>query len=99
MSKLLTRIFMGKLDPDKDRSKIGQRSGILGIVCNLLLFAGKLLAGILAGSMSIIADVEREELAYGRLVVQGGEADVLTEVLGDGHFIIRLSVFGREHDA
>ena len=44
-------------------------------------------------------EVEREKLAYGRLVVQGGEADVLAEVLGDGHFIIWLSVFGREHDA
>ena len=44
-------------------------------------------------------NVEREELAQGRLVVQGGETDVLPEILGDGHFIIGLSVFGREHQA
>ena len=37
--------------------------------------------------------VEHEELAQGRLVVQGGEADVLSEILGQGHFIVRLSVF------
>ena len=42
-------------------------------------------------------EVEREELAYGRLVVQGGEADVLAEVLSDGHFIIGLPVFRGEH--
>ena len=56
MTKLLMAIFMRKLDPEKDRSRIGQRSGILGIVCNVLLFAAKLTAGILAGSVSIMAD-------------------------------------------
>ena len=45
-----------KLDPQKDRAKIGKRSGIVGIVCNLLLFAGKFLAGTLAGSVSVTAD-------------------------------------------
>ena len=43
--------------------------------------------------------VERDILSNGWLVMQGREADVLAEILGDGHFIIRLSVFGREHDA
>ncbi|MBE6958043.1 MAG: cation transporter [Ruminococcaceae bacterium] len=49
-------LLMKKLDPEKDRAKAGKRSGILGIVCNILLFAGKLLAGLLAGSVSIMAD-------------------------------------------
>ena len=44
-------------------------------------------------------EIEGEELAHGRLVVQGGETDVLAEIPGDGHFIIRLSIFGREHQA
>ena len=56
MTKLLLRIFTKNLDPEKDRAKAGKRSGILGIVCNVLLFAGKLLAGLLAGSVSIMAD-------------------------------------------
>ena len=40
----------------KDRAKLGKRSGIVGIVCNLFLFAGKFLAGTLSGSVSITAD-------------------------------------------
>ena len=38
------------------RAKTGSLSGLVGIGCNLLLFAGKLLAGLLTGSVSITAD-------------------------------------------
>lgn len=38
------------------RAKIGRLSGIVGILCNLLLFAGKITIGTLAGSVSITAD-------------------------------------------
>ena len=38
------------------RSAIGKLSGIVGIVCNLLLCAGKLLIGLLSGAVSIVAD-------------------------------------------
>lgn len=38
------------------RTKIGRNAGIVGITVNLLLFAVKLTAGILSGSVSIIAD-------------------------------------------
>ena len=31
-------------------------SGITGIVCNLLLFAGKLIMGLLSGALSVVAD-------------------------------------------
>lgn len=34
----------------------GRMAGVVGIVCNLLLFLGKLLAGTLSGSVSITAD-------------------------------------------
>lgn len=44
-------------------------------------------------------EVECEKLAYGWLVVRGGETNVLAEILGERHLIIRLSVFGREHHA
>ena len=56
MKKIILSLFMKNLDPEKDRAKVGKRSGALGIGCNILLFAGKLLAGLLAGSVSIMAD-------------------------------------------
>ena len=39
-----------------DRAKIGKNAGIVGIAVNLVLFAVKLIAGLLSGSVSIIAD-------------------------------------------
>lgn len=38
------------------RSKYGVLSGIVGIIINIILFCGKLFAGILSGAISIIAD-------------------------------------------
>lgn len=40
----------------ENRTKAGRNAGIVGIGVNLVLFAIKLLAGILSGSVSIIAD-------------------------------------------
>ena len=40
----------------KVRSAYGILAGIVGILCNLLLFAGKLVVGTLSGSVSITAD-------------------------------------------
>ena len=39
-----------------DRAKVGKNAGLVGIGVNLLLFVGKLIAGLLSGSVSIIAD-------------------------------------------
>ena len=39
-----------------DRIRIGKTASILGILLNLILFAGKLLAGWLSGTISIVAD-------------------------------------------
>lgn len=52
MTKLLLRCFV----KDGDRAKIGKLSGIVGIICNLLLAAAKLAAGIFSGSVAITAD-------------------------------------------
>ncbi len=38
------------------RAKIGRLSGIIGLICNLLLFVGKLIIGIVSCSVSITAD-------------------------------------------
>ena len=59
MTKLLLKIFVkGDFDPKKPkvRAKVGKLSGFVGILCNLLLFAGKILVGTLSGSVSITAD-------------------------------------------
>lgn len=59
MTNLLLRIFVpGWKEPSAPavRGAVGRLSGITGIVCNLLLCAFKLFAGILSGSVAIIAD-------------------------------------------
>lgn len=59
MTKLLLRLFVKNYDtPEvpKVRSLVGKLSGTVGILCNLLLFAAKLVVGTLSGSVSITAD-------------------------------------------
>ena len=59
MTKLLLKLFVKNSEDGNDpktRSAIGKLSGIVGIISNLLLFAGKLAAGLLSGSVSITAD-------------------------------------------
>ena len=58
MTGLLLKLFIKDTDftSVKARSKVGRFSGIVGIFCNLLLFAGKISVGLLSGSVSIIAD-------------------------------------------
>lgn len=59
MTQLLLRLFVPNytdLSQPSVRSAVGKLAGVVGILCNVLLFIGKLIAGILAGSVSIIAD-------------------------------------------
>ena len=59
MINFLIRVFVGKnQDPAKPtvRGKYASLAGFTGILLNILLFAGKLTLGILAGSVAIIAD-------------------------------------------
>ena len=59
MTSLLLRIFIPNHRYTEDphvRSAVGTLSGTVGICCNLLLFAFKLLVGTLSGSVSISAD-------------------------------------------
>ncbi len=59
MTNFLIRIFVGKdADPGdaKTRGKYAALAGLTGILLNVLLFVGKLVLGILAGSVAIIAD-------------------------------------------
>ena len=59
MTNLLLRLFVKNHQDTGNprvRSAVGSLSGTVGICCNLLLFLGKLIAGTLAGSVSITAD-------------------------------------------
>lgn len=59
MTDLLLRIFIREpLDSGSPRlrSALGRLSGMVGICCNLMLFLGKLVVGLLTGSLSITAD-------------------------------------------
>ena len=38
------------------RTDVGKLAGVVGIFCNGLLFFGKLVAGLLSGSVAIVAD-------------------------------------------
>ena len=57
MTNLLIKWFLPRgLEEAGSRSAVGALSGGVGICANLLLFLGKLGAGILAGSVSMVAD-------------------------------------------
>lgn len=59
MTGWLLRKFVKNYDNTADptvRDAVGRLSGIVGILCNVLLFAAKFLAGTLTGSVSITAD-------------------------------------------
>lgn len=59
MTELLCRLFVKDYKNTSDRGvrgRIGVLSGIVGIVVNLLLFAGKFIIGTLAASIAITAD-------------------------------------------
>ncbi len=59
ITKLLLRLFVRDYQQTENprvRTACGFLSGVVCLICNLLLFAGKLLVGTLSGSVSITAD-------------------------------------------
>lgn len=59
MTNFLIKLFIGKnadVRNEKVRSKYASLAGFTGIAANVLLFIGKLVLGILAASVAIIAD-------------------------------------------
>ena len=59
MTDFLLRLFIKDREKNEDpivRAAIGSLSGMVGIICNILLFSGKLLVGLLSASVSITAD-------------------------------------------
>ncbi len=59
MTKLLLRLFVKNYQNPSDsrvHNAVGKMSGIVGIVCNLLLFGFKIVVGTISGAVSITAD-------------------------------------------
>ena len=59
MTAFLTRLFVKNYEETENpevRAAYGRLAGFTGIACNILLFLLKLLAGVLSGSVSIMAD-------------------------------------------
>lgn len=59
MTKMLLKLFVKNYENTKDpavHSAIGKLAGVVGIICNCLLTLGKLITGIVVGSVSIVAD-------------------------------------------
>ena len=59
MTQLLIRTFVKDYQNKQDpavRQRYGRLAGLVGVVCNVLLFAGKLTVGTLFGSIAITAD-------------------------------------------
>ena len=58
MTNLLLKLFIRHKNTQEPaaRAAVGKLSGIVGIVCNLLLAVAKLVVGILSGAVSVTAD-------------------------------------------
>lgn len=59
MTELLVRLFIknsDKIEDQRVRTSYGTLSGIVGIICNIILFAVKLAVGLLINSVSVTAD-------------------------------------------
>ena len=72
MTKLLIRLFVKQRQDTHSRQgrrRYGLFGSLVGIVCNLLLFAAKFLIGMLSGSVSIMADAVNNLSDIGSSVV------------------------------
>lgn len=59
MTDLLIKRFVKNYDDTENnavRAAYGKLAGIIGIICNVILFLGKLIAGLLSGSVAVTAD-------------------------------------------
>ena len=98
IAKLIDKVSTrNQWDKKTERQKLSVASGTVGIVCNLLLFAFKFLAGTLTGSIAITADafnnladsgkdLERALALIQRAAELEPEADFIIDSLAWAHF-------------
>lgn len=59
ITRLLVRLFVKNWGQTRDpnvRAAYGMLAAVVGIICNLVLVGGKLIAGLLSGSIAVVAD-------------------------------------------
>ena len=59
MTNMLVRLFVPNYQDTEDpkvRTRYGMLSGVVGIICNLILFLSRMLIGLLTNSISVMAD-------------------------------------------
>lgn len=56
MITILSRIFVKEKEGDTGRKAYGTLCSIVGILLNIFLFAGKYIAGVISGSVAVVAD-------------------------------------------
>lgn len=59
MTDMLLRLLLGRqpeYETPQGRTAVGEAAGKVGLICNFILAAGKILAGWLAGSVAVTAD-------------------------------------------
>ncbi len=88
MTELLVKLFIrdsGQIHDPAVREKYGVLSGVVGIVLNLLLSAGKLLAGVLTASIAVTADAFNNLSDAGSSVVTLVGFKLAGQKADDGH--------------
>ena len=108
MIDLLLKTFVKDYDKTKDpqvRTRYGIFAGIVGIICNLILFSAKIIAGVLTASVSIMADAVNNLSDAGSSVVTligfklaGKPADYEPLWTWADRIYIRLHSFGRNYN-
>lgn len=72
MIKLLVRIFIPDFEKAEDRKvreRVGLFSGILSVICNLILFTVKLAVGVVMNSIAVISDAFNNLSDFGASVI------------------------------
>ena len=88
MTELLVKLFVKNRENTKDvgvRRSYGIMVSIVGVICNVLLFAGKSIAGVLCGSISMMAD------AFNNL------SDAISQIISFISFKISAKPADRDH--
>ncbi len=88
LTELLTRIFVRDHDcPEKPAVRLtyGVMTGVVGITVNLLLFAVKLTAGLLAGSIAIAADAVNNLSDAGSAIITLAGFKISSRPADSGH--------------
>lgn len=88
MIEFLIRKFIKdyeKVNDKKVREKYGVLSGILGIICNLILFTVKLSTGLLMNSIAVVSDAFNNITDLGSSVVTIFGAKLSTQPPDEGH--------------